>query len=231
MYKQFHGEYLGGSLVNWYPGQSWLKWAYRRVDGKYVDEVLRDYFPDYECKGVFFDIGAFEPITISNSHHFHMNGWDVYSFEANTELIPLLKQYRQNVFNYAICDEDKDEIEFNVVSNGSWTAGFSAIEISEDYKRIFPGGIETITKIKVPQRTLNTIINNEISYLDHIDIISIDIEGGELKCLYGIDLNKYNPQVILIENVTNDQKITNYLLNFGYKLDKQISYNQYYIKI
>ena len=31
---------------------------------KEVDKVLREYFPDYNYKGVFLDIGAFEPITI-----------------------------------------------------------------------------------------------------------------------------------------------------------------------
>ena len=67
-------------------------------EGKHVDEVLRSYFPDYSYKGVFFDVGAFEPIRISNSHHFHLNGWKVYSFEANPAKIPLLKQHRDHVF-------------------------------------------------------------------------------------------------------------------------------------
>ena len=72
------------------------------------------------------------------------------------------------------------EVEFNIVSNGSWTAGFSALVISEDYKRKFPGGIKTVTKIKVPQRTLNSLLENEMKDITSIDIMSIDIEGGEL---------------------------------------------------
>jgi len=59
--------------------------------------------------------------------------------------------------------------------------------------------------------------------------MSIDIEGGELNCLYGLDLIKYKPLVMVIENVTNNMEIPNYLNKFGYKLDKQITYNQYYI--
>jgi hypothetical protein len=38
--------------------------------GKFVDETLREYFPDYNYKGIFLDIGAYEPINISNSYHF-----------------------------------------------------------------------------------------------------------------------------------------------------------------
>ena len=38
--------------------------------GKYVDQTLREYFPDITYKGIFLDIGAYEPINISNSYHF-----------------------------------------------------------------------------------------------------------------------------------------------------------------
>jgi len=51
-YKKFHGEVQNG--LN-------------------VDQVLKNYFPG-NYKGVFLDIGAYEPINISNSFHFEMNG-------------------------------------------------------------------------------------------------------------------------------------------------------------
>jgi len=210
MYTLFHGEIY---------------------NNKAVDSVLRDYFPDYNYKGVFFDIGAFEPIRISNSYHFERNGWECYCFEANTQGIPLLKEHRKNVFNYAISNEDKNEVTFNIVLTSGWTAGFSALIINEEYKKIFNfnGANPKITEIKVPQKTLNTVIQTEIPNLTKIDIISLDIEGGELNCLYGLDLKKYNPSILVVENVTNDLTIKNYLETFGYKLDKQIYYNQFYV--
>jgi FkbM family methyltransferase len=199
--------------------------------GKCVDNVLRDYFPNYEYKGVYFDIGAFEPIQISNSYHFERNGWDCHLFEANTNSIPLLKEHRKNVYNYAISNENKDEITFNIVTlREGWTASYSAIHLDEEYKQIF-GGFpnECVTQITVPQRTINHIIETEIPHIKKIDIISLDIEGGEMNCLYGIDFNKYNPSVLVIENVTGNKQIEDYLSQYGYSLDKHISYNQYYI--
>lgn len=199
---------------------------------KAVDEVIREYFPDPNYKGVFFDIGAYEPINIYNSYHFEMNQWDVYCFEANTNLINELKRYRKNVFNYAIYNEDKDSIEFNVV-NGSWgggslTAGISAIELDPQYLNVFHTGIKSIFKISVPQKTINTVISNEIPSIKEIDVISIDVEGGELNVLKGIDLLKYKPKLMVIENVFNNPNINEYLTQFGYILDKHIDYNQYY---
>lgn len=207
-YTQFHGEVL---------------------ENRHVDAILRNYFPDYSYKGVFIDVGAFEPIRISNSYHFEKNNWNVYCFEANSNSIPLLKQYRKNVFNYAIYDKDEDNIEFNVVESNGWTAGFSAIELSDEISNIFKCENKIITKITVNQRTLNSLLQTELNNVKNIDILKIDIEGGELKCLRGIDFNTHRPKLILLENITNDKRITDFLNANGYILHKQVSYNQFYI--
>lgn len=204
-YNEFHGE---------------------RLDGKTVDEVLRSYFS--KNTGIFFDVGAFEPIRISNSYHFEKNGWDCYCFEANTDLIPELQSKRKHVYNYAIANEDKESVTFHVVQTSNWTAGFSAINISEDYKKIFPCEFQSVKLLTVPQRSLNSIIEQEIPEVKEIDILSIDIEGGEYNCLQGLDLVKYKPKVIVIENVMNDTSIRSYLELHKYTLDRQIGYNQYY---
>lgn len=201
---------------------------------KHVDETIRQYFPDYTYKGVFFDIGAYEPINISNSYHFEKSGWDVYCFEANTLLIKDLKEKRKNVFNYAIYDTDKDVISFNVVragyGGGSGMAGLSAVDLSPQYIDKFGIGKEPIIKIDVPQKTLNTILETELSHIRKIDVISVDVEGGELNVLKGLDLEKYTPSLIVAENVFNNMDIFNYLKEHGYSLHQHIDYNQYYVR-
>ena len=106
IYTEFHGEY---------------------INNIHVDNILRNYFPDFNYRGIFLDVGAFEPIRISNSYHFEKNGWDVYCFEANTNKIPLLNQHRKNVFNYAIYDTDKDETIFNIVESMDGLLGFQQL--------------------------------------------------------------------------------------------------------
>lgn len=207
MYSNFHGEIL---------------------EGVHVDAILRDYFPNYTFKGTFIDVGAFEPIRISNSYHFEKNDWNVFCFEANTNSIPLLKQHRKNVYNYAIYNEDKDSVTFNVVESNGWTAGFSAIELNKGIAQRFVCNDKKITRIQVPQRTLNTILANELSQVTEIHILKIDVEGGELNVLKGLDLNKYKPTIIVLENICGNNNIKEYLLSFGYSLDKEMSYNQFY---
>jgi FkbM family methyltransferase len=198
------------------------------LDGVNVDAVLRQYFPDYSYKGVFIDVGAFEPIRISNSYHFEKNNWDVYCFEANTGSIPLLKQHRKNVYNFAIYNENKDEVSFNVVVSNGWTAGFSAIELDKDIANVFRCDNKQISVIRVPQRTLTSMLENELSHISAIDILKIDVEGGEFKVLAGLDFTRFAPKIILLENICKIQAIRVYLESKGYTLDKEISYNQFY---
>lgn len=212
---------------------------YLDTAGKYLDEIIKDYFPK-NYTGVFFDIGAYDPIIISNSYHFELNGWDTYLFEANTNLINKLKNVRKNVFNYAIADTNKESTEFNIVyqneNNNSWNkvASFSSLDLTyfsmPCYQPFLNKKQYRIEKIKVEQRSLNSLLENELKSINNIDVLEIDIEGGEFNCLKGIDLNKYTPKVILLENMDNNQNIVNYLKQFNYKLDKKYSFNEFYVK-
>lgn len=197
--------------------------------------VLREYFPDYSYKGVFFDVGTYKPIEINNSFHFEKNNWNVYCFEANTRLIDEIKQCRKNVFNYAIYDENKEVVTFNIVdtrvNDDPWTPGLSSIELDPQYMRSFGYAIKEIIKIEVPQKTLNWVIENEISNLSKIDILQIDVEGGELKVLKGFDIDKYTPKIILVEDIFGNEELHNYIISHGYTLDKHIMYNKYYKSI
>jgi len=201
--------------------------------GKNVDKTLREYFPDYNYRGIFFDIGAYEPINISNSYHFEKNGWDCYCFEANLLLINELKKYRKNVYNYAVYDENKDVVEFNVVNagfgGGSGTAGISSINLDSQYLETFGNSIKNIIKINVVQKTLNTILETEILLTKRIDILQIDVEGGELKVLQGFNIKLYNPRIILVEDIFDNKELHDYIISNGYVLDKHIDYNKYYI--
>ena len=100
--------------------------------------------------------------------------------------------------------------------------------ICQQYLKTFYHGEELI-KINVEQKTLNTILDNILKLTTNtIDIMSIDVEGGELKVLQGIDLNKYKVKIMVIENVFNDVRISEYLKQYNYILDKKIEYNEYY---
>ena len=63
---------------------------------------------------------------------------------------------------------------------------------------------------KIKTRTLNDIIENSPYKNKQINYLSIDVEGHELSVLNGFDLNKYKPELIIIEFI--DPVINDYYL-------------------
>lgn len=65
-------------------------------------------------------------------------------------------------------------------------------------------------------RSLTSLLD-ELNFPLNIDFISIDTENTELDVLKGIDINKYNIKLFVIENNYNELKCEMYLNPYGYK--------------
>lgn len=161
-----------------------------------LDKDLRSFFPDYSHKGTMVEIGAFDPILLSNTYHFEKNGWDTYHIEANPDQIDMFKIRKNGCLNYAVSDYDKDDVDFNIVTScgaypdmplGGWTASYSSLDLKYSDHTNNPKKI-----VKTNVRTLNTIFDNEWKHLKdrYIDIMTIDVEGNELEVLKGVDFTK-----------------------------------------
>ena len=79
---------------------------------------------------------------------------------------------------------------------------------------------------KIKTRTLNSIIENSKFRNEKINFISIDVEGHELEVIRSINLEKYAPDMIVIEYLEREiiknlefhnQKIENILKSEIYK--------------
>lgn len=203
------------------------------INGVNSDKILREYFTDYNYKGTIIEVGAYDPIDISNSYHFENNGWTTYCIEPNPYCIDRFNKVNRKVIPFAVSDKNDDNIEFTIITgfvHEKWMAGFSALSLDPMLVNKYPGGIKKSEKINVSTRTLNTIIE-EYDIKLPIDILSLDIEGGEYQALQGFDINKYKPKVILLENHFNKNQISEYIINHGYRLDKKYQYNEYYVDI
>lgn len=196
-----------------------------------VDKYLREtFFPDYDYKGIFIDIGAFHPIYMSNSYHFEQSGWNVVCIEANPLCIENLKKERKIVLNYAMDSEDKDNQNFCIVGSGDGTLGYMGAwsQLKKYYSRV--GTFKCKNIVKVNTRKLDTLLKKELKFIDYIDIISIDTEGNEFDILNGFDIDKWRPKVFVIEEIKDENpKIKKYLKIFGYRIVNRIKFNNFYI--
>lgn len=202
-----------------------------------TDKIIRqNYFQDYDYKGVIVEVGAATPGFISTTKHFKENGWRAIHIEPNPEFVKLHKQIENEVYEYACGEEDKDEVEFTVVSvkdlvddKNVSDHSYSSFYVKEEYQKLDVNFYNSLNKkvIKVSCRRLDTLIK-EIG-LEKIDILSIDTEGWEIEVMKG--LTSIEPELIILENLLHLESYNEYMKDRGYSLCHKQYHNYFYKKV
>jgi len=190
-------------------------------------EFVKDLFPK-DFKGVCVDIGAHDPLWINNSWIFERSGWDTYCIEPNPHCIPKLKQYRKHVIEYAVSDKNEDGVDFFIwkIPNdyaGTWGEASESGLIDKPFMNN-----KFETRIQVNVRTFEWLMENEIKQ-NHIDFLTIDVEGSEMKVLSTLDINKWKPVVVVIENYHKESEQRTWFEERGYTFVKRIHLNDIYV--
>lgn len=189
---------------------------------------LRTLFPE-NYKGVCVEVGAYDGISASNTYLFEKNlNWKCMCIEPIPDKFLLCKNIRELALNYAVSNENKENIEFTIFNiNEQNTSAISGLctdnRLVESHKHM----INNVNTIKVSCKTLTTLLD-EYNYPTEIDIVSIDTENTELDVLKGIDFNKYKIKIFVIENNFNEPYHEEYLKNYGYKKINRIAVNDFY---
>ncbi len=203
----------------------WLKSQNIKSYSQYNQDLFVKYYYRNLDRDIFFvDIGANDGISLSNTYIFDNhtnNGGGGVLIEADSNVYEQLLKNRPNPniskYNVALCNID-GEVEFMQITGYSQMLSgiveeYDKRHLERVYKEIQEyGGSYEIIKIKGAR--FDTIMNDKSK---NIDYLSIDIEGGEMKILQSIDFNKYNIQLIGIENNYQTNDISNFLKQKGYK--------------
>jgi len=192
------------------------------------EDFILDQVFQHKSKGFFVEIGCIDGKRFSNTLFFEEKGWQGLCVEAHADYIDLLKINRPNsiICHCAVAESDDEEVIFYANKRGSLSTLDRTIEArwQKDYAEYFTGFEEQSVK----KRTLNTIFAENC--IDHIDILSIDIEGYEVAALQGLNLQKYHPTAIVIESDSEKQEeqIDHILLPNGYRKTLRIRSNIFY---
>jgi FkbM family methyltransferase len=201
--------------------------------------VLETFFPNVP-RGTIVDVGAARPDYLSISEGFREKGWRVLAIEPNPEFCKLYHERGYEVLQFAVGDEDKDDVDFSLVDSQAamYQGGelsyesFSSLGITgqfADLQKQLEG--ETITRIiKVNVRKLDTLLRDYAQDLKTIDVLAVDVEGWELPVLRGFDIDRYRPKVVILENLFNDQQYREAMDKLGYALFKVLHPNDVYVR-
>jgi FkbM family methyltransferase len=195
------------------------------------DEVIYNNFLKHIDKGYFVDIGAHDGKLFSNSLFFEELGWDGVCIEPNPNVFKVLESHRKcKCKNYAMSDKIGEAQFFQIIGAPDMLSG-----LVEDFTE------NAISRINEEMKTHNCV--NEYEYINvktelfdnlveskTINFLSLDTEGNEMKILKTIDFDKYDIQVITVENNDFDNKFNVFFSDKPYTFMGRLQCDEIYVK-
>ncbi len=207
------------------------------TEGKVDELVLHACFPP-DFRGVMVEVGAASPDFLSLGHLFRRAGWRVISIEPNPIFAAQHRARGHEILEFACGEADADAVPFTLVQatdidylGGAITyESFSSLGIRDDYRHLFERltGHFTTREISVRMRRLDTLFANILD-LHTIDVLTLDTEGWELECLRGLDLNRYQPRVLVVEDLFGTTALDQFLHAYGYRRWHRVTPNNIYL--
>lgn len=160
-----------------------------------IDSIVRAHIKKHGIpKSVsFIEIGANHPVCTSASYFFKRRyGLNGILVEANPKLIEPLKKFRHgdHVINAAVTDQDVESIDFYLSPENEISS------LDERFVNAWKDlGVED--KITVPTIRINAVLG----LLKDVEMIllSIDVEGLDMRLLEDMDFDTYRPFIIQVE--------------------------------
>ena len=150
--------------------------------------------------GFYIDVGAWEPVLHSVTHHFYEQGWHGVNIEPVSQYYEMLVEARPRDVNLrcALSDERGDLVFSVVDGSGLSTPRSLGDQLVTD---LAAGGYSTHRET-VSAMTLADVCRLYVSVGQDVDFLKVDVEGWETKVLNGGDWDAYRPRVVVVETVT-----------------------------
>lgn len=199
---------------------------YHSQDGqdRFVRDLLR------KTHGIFVEFGALDGLLHSNSLFFEQEcGWTGLLIEANPVAFDALVRNRPDAATVNAAVYDRDGVaEFEQIDGGLY--GWSGIrrEIDPQHRQRIEAMIPAQAKrtIEVPCMTLDrALIQHGIK---HIDYLSMDTEGSELAILKVFPFEKYEIEIIGVEDNFDNRELDGLIKSKGFTFLAKIGYDRFY---
>jgi FkbM family methyltransferase len=191
------------------------------------DKILYNLFGKKNI-GACVEVGGYDGITGSNTYFFEKTGWKCLILEPIPELCEKIKLNR-NCDILQVAASDKKGFSDFYIAKGAET--LSTIETDkEHFDRIHQDGGTDIEQIKVKTDLLTNILIHQ-GY-NEIDFLTLDVEGHEMSALRGLDFEKINIKILIIEDATfgKSNSVKNFMKANSFIRFKRTGCNDWYAK-
>jgi FkbM family methyltransferase len=192
---------------------------------QFGEDVLCELFFKHDFKGYFVDVGAYHPMSLSNTYNFYRKGWRGLSIDANPDVAGLFARFRpEDVFIHSAVGSETGQIEMALFSDGAFNCLASQMaNVPEKLRR-------TARLVKVPINSLASILAGQ--NVRSVNFLNVDCEGNDLNVLRSNDWSRWKPEVVCVEDHTEDwqqSEITSYLGSVGYVLKYRAVFSSIFI--
>ncbi len=168
-------------------------------------------------KGVYVDVGAFDPVLYSNTYHFYKRGWRGLVIDPNPVLTGRYAIARPgDTFINCGVAESKGLLTYHEFNYPAYNT-FNAKEASE---YLYANSkLKVLNRRHLAVRPLAEILSK--NKINHIDFLSVDAQGFDLQVLQS--MGTMRPTVIAVEvqsglTYLEGNPVYEYLTSIGYKL-------------
>lgn len=181
--------------------------------------------------GVFFDIGAYNGVTLSNTYYLETQlGWTGIAVEPSRDAFTRLQAERRCIVVNGCIAEAPGRTQFLEIEG-------AAAMLSGRIDRFHPrhrtriareiaesGGQER--RVDVPCFTVEQLAREH--GIERIDYLSVDTEGGELAILQSIDFRALDIRLVTVENNYADLALRAHMRRSGFELIAKIACDEVY---
>jgi FkbM family methyltransferase len=190
-----------------------------------LENGLKERFSELDfTKLTYLDLGAGLPEFYSNSLHFRNKGTNVISVDANAKFCMEHKKLGYDIHNYAIVTDDRTEVVFREYPNDIQGLAFSSIADGE------PEAGRYYVEYTIPSITIQNLLKQNHKDVETIDIIDLDIEGGEIEIIKSLDLEGLGVKGMIVENIEGDTEYYKAYEDLGYEVYARCNHNDIIIK-
>ena len=214
-----------------------FKYIFQNSYSQFNDDVFVKKFFQNKSVGIYVDIGCYHPFRLNNTYLLYKNGWKGINIDLMKINIDLFNIWRPRDKNICSAISNKNKTASVYIPNNNILS--TEISIHKSYANTIKKHHQnSFIKKKIRIFTFENIIKNSRINLKKFDLLKIDIEGEDYKVLKNINLKKYNPELICIEDGVEKKgkerkknKIDKYLKSIEYKLIFRSPINLFYCKL
>ena len=210
-----------------------FKYIFQKSYSQFNDDIFIKKFFQNKI-GTYVDIGCHHPFKLNNTYLLYKKRWNGLNIDLMKINIDLFNIWRPRDKNICAAISSKNKTSSVYIPNNNILS--TEISIVESYANMIKEHFKnSFIKKKIKVFTFENIIKNHEIKLEKFDFLKIDIEGEDYKVLKNINLKKYNPELICIEDriekEENKNKIDKYLRSLKYKLIFRSPVNLFYQKL